>query len=105
MQEISITKIRPRPSEWISKQEAAEMLHCNLGTIRKRVREMEDLEGTRYPIGITANIGSQLIIDRLALNDYIRHMKQIKAGIKCEPYDPVEQARLLGYADERLADL
>ena len=102
MGDIGITKIRHRPSEWISKQEAAEMLHCTTETLRHRVREMEALEGSRYPQGVTAVIGSTLIIDRLALNDYVRHMKKIKAGINVAPYNPVEEARLLGYVDEEV---
>jgi len=104
MNEINITKIRKRQSDWISKKEAAAMLHCTNETMRHRVREMEALEGKRYPIGVTSQIGSTLIIDRLALNDYVRYMKRIKAGLIVPPYNPVEEARLLGYADEEVKD-
>ena len=104
MTEINITRIRKRPSDWISKNEAAIMLHCTKETMRHRVREMEALEGSRYPIGITSQIGSTLIIDRLALNDYVRNMKRIKAGLIVPPYNPVEEARLLGYTDEEVVD-
>lgn len=64
---------------------------------------MEELEGKRYPT-VTAEIGAHIIVDRLALNDYVRHRKKLKNRLKVEPYNPTEEARLLGYYGEEIKD-
>lgn len=65
--------------------------------------EMQALEGKRYPT-VTAEIGAHIIVDHLALNDYVRSREKLKAGLKVEPYNPGEEARLLGYYGEEIRD-
>ncbi len=65
---------------------------------------MEALEGKRYPVGVTAEIGANRIADRLALNDYVRHRKKLKAGLKVEAYEPKKEAWSLGYTEEEVRD-
>ena len=65
--------------------------------------EMQAFEGKRYPV-VTAEIGAHIIVDRLALNDYVRSREKLKAGLKIEPYNPGEEARLLGYYGEEIRD-
>jgi hypothetical protein len=53
---------------------------------------------------VTAEIGANRIADRLALNDYIRHRKELKAGIKVKAYEPQKEAWSLGYTEEDIKD-
>lgn len=96
---IVITKVN-KGRYWISVTDAAEELKCSKRKVYDILNEMEALEGKRYPIGVTAEIGANRIADRLALNDYIRHRKELKAGIKVKAYEPRKEAWSLGYTEE-----
>lgn len=104
---VTITKIHHRANEWVSVEEAAEIMHCNKRTVFNCIKEMEVHEGSRYPRGITSMIGTEKIIDRLVLQDFIRNRKILKNKTlvkRLEPYDPKLQARLLGYYDQPISD-
>lgn len=101
--DINIAKIHHRSVDWIKLSDIKDLLHCSYNTARAIVGEMEELEGKRYPT-VTAEIGAHIIVDRLALNDYVRHRKKLKNRLKVEPYNPTEEARLLGYYGEEIKD-
>lgn len=100
---ISITKLHHRADEWVKLADIKTLLHCSYNTARAIVAEMQALEGKRYPT-VTAEIGAHIIVDHLALNDYVRSREKLKAGLKVEPYNPGEEARLLGYYGEEIRD-
>lgn len=100
---ITIAKIN-KGRYWISVTDAAEELKCSKRKVFDILNEMEALEGKRYPSGITAEIGANKIIDRLALNDYVRHRKKLKAGLKVGAYEPRREAWSLGYVEEYVYD-
>lgn len=103
---VNITKIRPRPVEWVTKSEAQEIAHCSHNTIDKIIKEMEALVNTRYHYPITAvGISNTKLIDRLALNDYIRNRSFLQNKIRCNPYDPKREAIALGYVDQEVRDV
>ena len=102
---MNITKVRNRASEWITKSDAQELCHVSHNTMTKIVKEMESLVGSRYKFPVTAEgISNSKLIDRLALNDYVRHRRQLRNNLKCDPYDPTVEAWSLGYYDKEVSD-
>lgn len=100
---INITKVRHRPSDWVTKAEAQEIVHCSHTTMTKIIKEMEKLVGVRYRFPVTAEgISNAKLIDRLALNDYVRNRVKLRNNIPCAPYDPTAEAWGLGYYTEEL---
>ena len=98
---MNITKVRHRPSDWITKAEAQEIMHCSHNTMNKIVNEMEALVGKRYRLDVTAEgISKSKLIDRLALNDYVRNRKRLMRHMTCPPYDPMAEAWALAYYTE-----
>lgn len=98
---MNVTKVRHRPTDWITRAEAQEVLHCSHNTMAKILAEMRDQVGKRYKYPITAeHITHTVLIDRLALNDYMRYRKHILNKITIPPYDPKGEAWALGYYDE-----
>ena len=101
--DINITKLHHRSPDWIKMQDIKDLLHCSYNTARAIVGEMQALEGKRYPT-VTAEIGAHIIVDRLALNDYVRNRQGLKNKLKVAAYNPTEEARLLGYYGEETRD-
>lgn len=100
---INITKVRHRPSDWVTKAEAQEILHCSHTTMTKIIKEMEALVGVRYRLPVTVDgISNAKLIDRLALSDYSRNRKKLIRKIPCPPYDPTDEAWFLGYYTEEI---
>ena len=101
---MNITKVHHRPEEWVTKAEAQMIAHCSHNTMTKIIKEMEALVGSRYPAPVTAEgISKTKLIDRLALNDYIRHRTELRAKIPCAAYDPFFEVQMLGYYDQEVS--
>ena len=102
-----ITKLCRRPVYWVTQDEAMEIMHCKKRTVYDLIKEMKAYEGSRYPHGITSQIGREKLIDQLVLQDYMRNRDRLKnknLTKHVEPYDPVLQARLLGFYEEELKE-
>lgn len=98
---IVITKVKHKADEWISFQDACKTYQCVPRTLQRILDEMK-ISG-RYPVEITAKIGRQRIVDRLALDDYIRNRERLSCGAHVDPYDPWKIAFMLGYKEEGIA--
>lgn len=98
---IVITKVKHKADEWISFQDACKTYQCVPRTLQRILDEMK-ISG-RYPAEITAKIGRQRIVDRLALDDYIRNRERLSCGAHVDPYDPGKIAFMLGYKEEGIA--
>lgn len=98
---IVITKVKHKADEWISFQDALQTYKCDQRTLRRILEEM-NISG-RYPAQITTKIGRNRIIDRLALDDYVRNRERLTCGAEVDPYDPGKIAFMLGYKEESIA--
>ena len=102
-EKLNVTKVRYRPADWVTKADAQEILHCSHNTMARIIAEMESQVGSRYKLKVTADgITHSKLIDRLALNDYMRNRKALRNKIPVPPYDPKAEAWALGYYDQEV---
>lgn len=99
---MNITKVRHLQPSWVTKAEAQKIARCSHNTMTKIMKEMEKLVGTRYRLPVTSEgIAKSKLIDRYALNDYVRNRRNLINHIPCAPYDPVAEAHYSGdYTEE-----
>lgn len=77
--------------------EIQKLFGISRATVRKRLEELE--ESRRYPkIAIIEDMGF-LRIDLRAFTDFMYNRRRIKAGMKIEPYNPMQIQEQLGYGD------
>lgn len=103
--EHTITRVHRRDRDWVTVKAAAELAGISRVAMYTVVKEIKELEGIRYPKGMTPVFYGKQLVNRLVLNDYIKTRDKIKVGIPVEDYSSDREVRELGFYSEQVVEV